>query len=147
MNKSVIKYVNGKEIEAGTIFCIGQNYAKHIAEMGTKKPTEPVIFIKPKQAIVLPDSKIELPKFSNNIHYEVELIILIDKDCDNISKNEAINYIGGYGVGIDLTARDIQSQAKKEGKPWATAKSFRYSAPISYIIPKENIEDNKNFNI
>lgn len=141
-----IKFTDGSEIEAGTIFCIGQNYSKHIAEMGSEKSNEPVIFIKPKQAITYPYTTIELPDFSNNIHYEVELVILIGEDCDNISPNEANYYIAGYGVGIDLTARDIQSKAKQEGKPWATAKSFRNSAPISYFIPKDKVT-NKNFEI
>lgn len=141
-----LKFIDGNEIEAGTIFCIGQNYSKHIAEMGSEKSNEPVIFIKPKQAITYPDTTIELPDFSNNIHYEVELVVLIGEDCDNISPDEANNYIAGYGVGIDLTARDIQSKAKQEGKPWATAKSFRNSAPISYFIPRDKIT-NKNFEI
>jgi len=141
-----LKFIDGNEVEAGTIFCIGQNYAKHRAEMGSEMSNEPVIFIKPKQAITYPDTKIELPDFSNNIHYEVELVILIGEDCDNISSVEANNVIAGYGVGIDLTARDIQSKAKQEGKPWATAKSFRNSAPISYFIPKDKVT-NKNFEI
>ncbi len=147
MKDYLAKMTNGISIPIGTYFCVGQNYAKHIAEMGAKPKSEPLIFIKPAQATVFNNDTIELPKFSNNIHYEVELIILIGQDCYNIEIEDAKNYIAGYGIGIDITARDIQKKAKDDGGPWALAKGFRQSAPISNFIPANEISDNSNFDL
>lgn len=137
-----IKLTNEIEYPAGTCFCVGQNYAKHAAEMGSQVSSEPVIFLKPSQALVESGSTIELPNFSKNIHYEVELVVLIGRDAIDIDEKEACNYIAGYGIGIDLTLRDLQADAKSKGKPWTTAKGFRDSAPISDFIPKNKNIDN-----
>jgi 2-keto-4-pentenoate hydratase/2-oxohepta-3-ene-1,7-dioic acid hydratase in catechol pathway len=135
------KFKNGKELEVKTMFCVGQNYAKHAAEMGGQVATDPIIFIKPPQAYIENGGKIILPDMSKNIHHEVELVVVIGKECKNISEDDAINYIAGYAVGIDVTMRDVQKQSKDNGLPWAVAKGFYGSAPISEIIPAENFGD------
>lgn len=147
MKEFLVKLTNGLTYNVGTIFCIGQNYAKHIAEMGSVVTPDPVIFIKPSQSIIHSNDTFSLPEFSQNIHHEVELVILIGSDCEDVSPDNAKNYIAGYGVGIDITARDVQENAKKGGKPWAVAKGFRQSAPISDFIPAESITDNSAFEL
>jgi len=130
-----IKFTDGTTLQAGTLFCVASNYAKHAVEMGSKVPSAPSIFLKPPQAIIHTGENIILPTISNNVHHEVELVVVIGKQCNNVTKDEAANYIAGYAVGIDVTMRDIQSKAKQDGKPWAVAKGFFTSAPISDVIP------------
>jgi len=132
-----LKFKNGKELEVRTMYCIGQNYAKHAAEMGGKVSSDPIIFIKPPAAYIENGGKILLPDISNNVHHEVELVVVIGKNCININEKDAVNYIAGYAVGIDATLRDLQKKAKENGHPWAVAKGFYSSAPISDIIPAE----------
>lgn len=137
-----IRFTDGNTFPAGTCFCVGQNYAKHAAEMGSSISKEPVIFLKPSQALVNSGSTIMLPDYSNDVHHEIELVVLIGKDAVDISEADAKDYIAGYGVGIDLTLRDLQAQAKSQGKPWTTAKAFRESAPISEFLPADLLADN-----
>lgn len=131
------KFKNGKELEVKTMFCVGQNYAKHAAEMGGQVTSDPIIFMKPPQAYIENAGKVILPEISKNVHHEVELVVVIGKSCKDISEIDAINYIAGYGVGIDVTMRDIQKQSKEKGLPWTVAKGFYTSAPISEIIPAD----------
>ena len=132
------KYIvkDGSEISVGTMYCIGQNYAKHAAEMGSAVSENPMVFIKPPSAYIPDGNTVKLPEFSNNIHHEVELVVLIGEDCQNIEINDAYKYIAGYAVGIDVTLRDLQQAAKNAGKPWSVAKGFHTSAPISEFIPQ-----------
>lgn len=141
--KRTLKFTDGKEMPLGMMFCIGSNYSKHAKEMGGSVPTEPVIFLKPPKAYIEDGESVILPDFSELVHHEVELVVVIGKDCENISAAEAGEYIAGYGVGLDITLRDIQNQAKKEGKPWAVAKGFFTSAPISKIIPADQFNINE----
>jgi 2-keto-4-pentenoate hydratase/2-oxohepta-3-ene-1,7-dioic acid hydratase in catechol pathway len=141
MSYKKLKFIDGSELETGTMYCIGQNYAKHAAEMGSKLPTDPVIFIKPPSALILNDEEILLPDISNNVHHEMELVVIIGDDCDSISAENAINVIAGYAIGVDVTLRDVQESSKKSGKPWSVSKGFKTSAPISYIIPQNKFKD------
>ena len=136
-----LKFTDGTEILTGTLYCVASNYSKHALEMGGDIPADPAIFIKPPSAYIESGDKIRLPDMSKNVHHEVELVVVIGKECISISRDEAEDYIAGYGIGIDVTMRDIQSNAKKEGKPWAISKGFVTSAPISRIIPKSKISD------
>lgn len=138
--KFELKYTNGKNIEIGSIFCIGSNYSKHIKEMGGSKSEEPVIFLKPRAAYLPNGGTIKIPDFSKLCHHELELVVVIGEYCANVDKSDAINYIAGYAVGIDVTLRDIQSQAKQKGQPWAVAKGFFTSAPISDVVPAEKFD-------
>lgn len=138
--RKYMRFTDGRIFEHGTMFCIGSNYALHAKEMGGEVPDEPVIFIKPPQAFVESGSKIVLPSFCDLPHHELELVVAIGKDCNSVSRHKAHKYIAGYAVGLDLTLRDIQNKAKKEGKPWAVAKGFYNSAPISSIVPVDALE-------
>ncbi len=132
-----LKILDGDELNAGTMYCIGQNYARHAAEMGSSVSENPTVFIKPPSAYIPGGEKILLPDFSGNIHHEVELVVLIGRDCHIINKNNAHQYIAGYAIGIDVTLRDLQQKAKNEGKPWSVAKGFYTSAPISEFVPQQ----------
>ena len=128
------------------IFAIGRNYADHITELNNQKPDEPVIFTKPDTAILKNNAPFYYPDFSNDIHYEVEIIIKICKEGKNTEEKFAHKYFDEIGVGIDLTARDLQQKAKEKGLPWAIAKGFNHSAPISTFLPVANFPDLKNIN-
>jgi 2-keto-4-pentenoate hydratase/2-oxohepta-3-ene-1,7-dioic acid hydratase in catechol pathway len=129
-----------EKFEANNIFCIGKNYLDHIKEFGqTDVPEKPVVFLKPNSAVIGDNERIKIPVWndkpvSSSLHYETELVIAIGKDGQNIPENDAKNYIFGYAIGLDMTLRDLQSEAKKAGLPWGTAKGFYSSAPISSII-------------
>lgn len=135
------KIIPNQQLQINNIFCIGKNYALHAIELGGEVPSEPVIFLKPNSAVVFNNSKIQLPKFSKNIHHEVELVLLIGKEGKNIDETDALNFISGYGIGLDLTLRDIQSESKKTGNPWTIAKGFDFSAPISDFVSGEKIKN------
>lgn len=138
-------FTNGKTLDAGTFYCIGKNYSKHAKELGGELPDEPVVFIKPPAAYMQDGAKIRLPRFSDNIHHEVELVVVIGENCTFVNPKEAYSLIAGYGIGVDLTLRDIQNKAKSEGHPWAVAKGFYGSAPISKIVPADFIEGSNTF--
>ncbi len=113
------------------IICIGRNYADHAKEMSSELPTEPIIFMKPDTALVKEGTDIYLPDFSSEIHFECELVVKINKAGKFIQKEFAKNYYSEITLGLDLTARDLQSKCKEKGLPWEIAKSFDNSAPIS----------------
>jgi len=117
------------------ILAIGRNYVEHIEELNNEKPEEPVIFTKPDTALVRNNQPFFYPDFSNNIHYEVELVLRICKMGKNIHEKFAPTYFDAIGLGIDFTARDIQDKAKNKGLPWALAKGFDGSAPVSDFLP------------
>jgi 2-keto-4-pentenoate hydratase/2-oxohepta-3-ene-1,7-dioic acid hydratase in catechol pathway len=126
------------------IICIGRNYAKHIEELQNEKPTNPVIFLKPDSAILPKNQPFFIPPFSNDIHYEVEILVKINKVGKYIDEKFAHKYYDEIGLGIDFTARDIQDACKDKGLPWEKAKAFDGSAVISDFIPKENFSDLNN---
>ncbi len=128
------------------IFAIGRNYADHITELKNEKPDEPVIFTKPDTALLRNNAPFYYPDFSNDIHYEVEIIIKICKEGKNIIEKFAHKYFDEIGIGIDFTARDLQQKAKEKGLPWAIAKGFNHSAPVSTFLPIRNFPDLKNIN-
>ncbi|MFN8358792.1 MAG: fumarylacetoacetate hydrolase family protein [Candidatus Kapaibacterium sp.] len=124
-------------IPVGTMYCIGRNYAAHAREMGADVPTSPLVFIKPPAAYVPDGQRVKIPKLSENMHHELELVVVIGKDGDSISPASALEYVAGYAVGIDFTLRDVQSKAKQKGEPWAVSKGFFGSAPISVVVPAQ----------
>ncbi len=126
------------------IICIGRNYAKHIAELDSEKPEDPVIFLKPDSAILAKNQPFFIPSFSNNIHYEVEVLVKINKVGKYIQQKFAHKYYDEIGLGIDFTARDIQAKCKEKGLPWEKAKAFDGSAVIGKFIPKEKLGDLNN---
>lgn len=115
------------------IICIGRNYVDHIAELSNERPTEPVVFLKPDTALLDANSHFYYPKFSSDVHHELELVFRIGKVGKNIEAKFAYKYIDSYGLGIDFTARDVQSKLKEKGLPWEKAKAFNGSAFVSSL--------------
>ena len=123
------------------IICIGRNYAKHIEELENEKPENPVIFLKPDSAILAKNQPFFIPPFSNNIHYEVEILVKINKVGKYISEKFAHKYYDEIGLGIDFTARDIQAKCKEKGLPWEKAKAFDGSAVIGKFVSKNSLDN------
>lgn len=128
------------------IFCIGRNYADHAKEMGNGLPDEPIIFMKPKSALVQGHTPFYYPEFTNELHYEAELVVRINKNGKYIQEKHASNYYNAITVGIDFTARDIQARLKEKGHPWEKAKSFDNSAAVGKFIDITPAMDKKNIN-
>ncbi|MGY8987562.1 MAG: fumarylacetoacetate hydrolase family protein [Flavobacteriales bacterium] len=131
------------------IICIGRNYVNHAIELGNDIPTEPLFFLKPETAIQPKGHPFFIPDFSDNIHYEVELVVRIDKSGKHIAEKFAHKYYSKIGLGIDFTARDIQKECKAKGLPWEKAKGFDGSAQLSRtFIDKSKLElDNIPFRL
>jgi len=128
------------------IICIGRNYVDHIKELNNAVPSSPVFFLKPDTALVIRNRPFFYPPFSNQVHYEVELVMKINKVGKNIQKKFAHTYYDEIGIGLDMTARDMQDSAKKNGLPWAIAKGFDQSAPVGKFLPKSNFGNLKDIN-
>jgi len=128
------------------IICIGRNYADHAKELGNEIPDEPVIFMKPKSALLQPHTPFYYPEFTNELNYECELVLRISKNGKYIQERHAANYYNGITVGIDFTARDIQDECKKKGLPWEKAKAFDNSAAIGKFIEITPDINKKNIN-
>lgn len=126
------------------IICIGRNYAKHIEELQNEKPENPVIFLKPDSAILVKKQPFFIPPFSKEIHYEVEILVKINKVGKHINQKFAHTYYDEIGLGIDFTARDVQDICKEKGLPWEKAKAFDGSAVIGEFYQKESLGDLNN---
>jgi 2-keto-4-pentenoate hydratase/2-oxohepta-3-ene-1,7-dioic acid hydratase in catechol pathway len=122
------------------IICIGRNYAKHIQELANEKPTNPVVFLKPDSAILPSKNPFFIPPFSNNVQYEVEILVKINKVGKFIDVKFAHKYYDEIGLGIDFTARDVQNECKEKGLPWEKAKAFDGSAVVGEFYPKEKFD-------
>ncbi len=122
------------------IICIGRNYVKHIEELKNERPDSPVIFLKPDSAVLLPRNPFVIPPFSADVHYEVEVIVKINKVGKFIDQKFAHKYYDEISLGIDFTARDLQDQLRTKGLPWEKAKAFDGSAVIGEFFPKENFD-------
>ena len=130
---------DGCYIPVGTFYCIGRNYAAHAREMGAELPASPLVFLKPPSAYLpFENAILHRPLFSQEMHHEVEIAIVIGKDIPLDCTSGFQEYIAGYGIALDLTLRDIQKKAKERGEPWALSKGFRHSAPVSKLISFES---------
>jgi len=129
-----------KKINVGKIVCVGRNYAEHAQELGNEIPEKPVVFLKPASALIYSGDSIIYPTFSEEMHHEAELVLLIGKTIKDADKIESANAIIGYGVGLDMTLRDIQSNLKKKGHPWTIAKGFDTSAVISDFVSTDDFK-------
>ena len=127
------------------IICIGRNYAEHAQELGNEIPDSPVIFMKPDTAVLKKGSDFYIPEFSDDVHYELEVVLKISKGGKYIQEENAHKYYDEIGLGIDFTARDLQSQLKAKGLPWELSKGFDGSAVVSEFYKKEDF-DMKNIN-
>jgi len=130
-----------RKLSVGKLVCLARTYKKHAIEMNSKFPEKPVLFLKPASSVIFDGGSIIYPKMSKCLHHEVELGVVIGKKCKNVSKKEALDYVFGYCVCLDITARDIQSELKKKGLPWGIAKGFDTFAPISNIVLKEKVSN------
>ena len=127
------------------IICIGRNYVEHARELNNPVPEKPVFFLKPDTALLLRRHPFFYPDFSNDIHFETELVLRISQNGKHIQEKFAGRYYDAIGIGIDFTARDVQAECKKKGLPWEIAKAFDQSAPVSEeFIPVSDIKDLKN---
>jgi len=128
------------------LICIGRNYTEHIKELQNEKPTDPVIFLKADSSVLAKKQPFFIPDFSDDIHYEVEILVRINKLGKHIDRKFADKYYDEIGLGIDFTARDVQSYLKSKGLPWEKAKSFDGSAVIGNWLNKKEFEDINNIN-
>ncbi len=121
------------------LICIGRNYAAHAAELGNARPDEPIVFMKPGSAILANHKPFYYPEFSIDIHYELELVVRIAKNGRHVQPQFALDYVESIGLGLDLTARDLQQHCKEKGQPWEIAKAFDHSAPLStdFLAPAD----------
>ncbi len=135
---------SSQTIPVHSTFCIGRNYKEHAAELQNPVPQKPLVFIKPLNTITYSGQSIILPKMSRDVHHEVEVVVVIGKSGKNILAADAPDFIAGYGIGIDVTARDIQQVAKEKSHPWTVAKGFDTFAPISSFVEASEIPDPGN---
>jgi fumarylpyruvate hydrolase len=127
---------DARRFAVNRIYCVGRNYADHAREMGHDPDREPpFFFMKPASAIVTDGGNMQYPSLSNDVHHEIEMVVAIGKGGANIAADKALDHVYGYGVGLDMTRRDLQGEAKKMGRPWDTGKAFDQSAPCSALVP------------
>ena len=141
------RLASGQHFPIGKILCIGRNYSEHIKELGNATPEAPVIFIKPASSVIGEGEEIVIPPYSHDCHHEAELALLIGRKGKDIPVDRAMEYIAGYGVGIDLTLRDVQGELKKKGLPWEIAKGFDTSCPLSDFVEASSVADPQNLQI
>jgi 2-keto-4-pentenoate hydratase/2-oxohepta-3-ene-1,7-dioic acid hydratase in catechol pathway len=136
-------YLDGNDckLPVGKVVCVARNYVAHIKELNNPVPTEPIFFIKPATALQSLDEDIIIPGYSQSCHHETELAILFKSRLSKVNPDEIENAIAGYGIGLDLTLRDVQQKLKEKGHPWEKAKAFDGSCPLSPFIPKEEISN------
>lgn len=128
-------------VPVGKLLCLGRNYVAHAAEMGAELPSRPVVFLKPSSAIPAERGTVRFPSAGQELHHEVELVVLIGQQARDVAPEQALSLVAGYGVGLDMTLRDVQAEAKKKGLPWTVAKGFDDSAPLSPFVTPERIAD------
>jgi 2-keto-4-pentenoate hydratase/2-oxohepta-3-ene-1,7-dioic acid hydratase in catechol pathway len=126
-------------VQVNTIYCIGRNYIRHIQELENEAHSEPVLFLKPAASLIVQGRDIELPAFSHDIHHEAEVVLLAGKEGRNIQEPDALGYIAGVGLGLDLTARDTQQSLKQKGLPWTISKGFETAACVSDFLPLHSV--------
>merc|ERR1712200_10053 len=130
------------------VVAVGRNYADHAKELGNAVPTtKPLLFMKPASAYITAGQPIEIPLGCSELHHEIELGAIVGKRCKMIKESEAMSYVGGYCLALDMTARDFQNEAKAKGHPWTMAKMFDTSLPVSDFIPASKIPDPSNVNL
>jgi fumarylpyruvate hydrolase len=122
------------------VFCVGRKYAEHAREMGSDPDREPpFFFMKPADALLMNDADMPYPSASKDLHHEMELVVALSEGGADIQEADALRHVWGYAAGLDMTRRDLQNAAKKEGKPWDMGKGFDYSAPIGLLTPASKI--------
>ena len=137
---TAVTVAGGGAFPVRRVFCVGRNYAEHTREMGGDPDREaPFFFTKPADALLLNDADMPYPPQSTQLHHEMELVVAIAEGGANIAEADALAHVWGYAAGLDMTRRDLQNAAKKEGKPWDMGKGFDWSAPIGLMVPASKI--------
>jgi fumarylpyruvate hydrolase len=137
---SSVPVAGGGRFPVRRVFCVGRNYAEHAREMGSDPDREPpFFFMKPADALLLNDADMAYPPQSTQLHHEMELVVAIGEGGADIAAADALAHVWGYAAGLDMTRRDLQNAAKKEGKPWDMGKGFDHSAPIGLMVPASRI--------
>lgn len=134
-------------LKPGSVYCIGRNYAEHARELNNPIPDKPVVFMKPVSSLLQDQGTIIIPSYTRDVHHEAELVVAIGKSGKNIPKEEALQYIAGYAIGIDVTARDIQSELKTKAQPWLLAKGLDTFAPLGTFVPAITFPDTSDISI
>jgi len=147
MTNYIFKDGNIKNVGIGKLVCLARTYKRHAEEMCSNVTKDPLLFLKPASSVIFNGESIIMPAMSKCLHHEVELGIVLGKKCKNVSQKEALNYVLGYLIALDITARDIQTEAKKNGWPWSIAKGFDTFAPISEVVLKEYLPNPNNIDI
>ncbi len=139
---SVIQFRGtGVAVPVGKLLCLGRNYPEHAREMHAGVPSAPIVFLKPSTAVIPSGADVILPPFARELHHEVELVVVIGKRGRHITRAEAYDHVAGYATGLDMTLRDLQTEAKRNGLPWSVAKGFDTSAPVSDVAPRRDVPD------
>lgn len=134
-----LKFKNSnEEVEIGKMVCVGRNYAAHAKELGNEVPEFPIIFLKPASNVIFSGEPVIHPKYSNELHHEVELVLYIGEDVKSATDEEAIKAIHGYTIGLDMTLRDLQNEFRKKGDPWTLAKCFDTAAVLGEVVLKKD---------
>lgn len=136
-----------QQFTIGKVVCLARNYAEHARELGNETPAAPVLFMKPASSVIGDGEAVHIPSYSQECHYEVELAVLIGKQCRAVQAEKAMEYVAGYGVGIDMTLRDVQNSLKAKGLPWEIAKGFDTSCPLSDFVPANLVADPHALNL
>jgi acylpyruvate hydrolase len=146
MNTAKIPATN-QQFPIGKIICLARNYAEHARELGNETPVAPVLFMKPATSLIGDGETVRIPAYSQECHYEVELAVLIGKQCSAVSAENAMECVAGYGTAIDMTLRDVQNSLKAKGLPWEIAKGFDTACPLSDFVPASAVADPHNLRL
>ena len=136
-----------QEFTIGKIVCLARNYAEHARELGNETPAAPVLFMKPASSVIGDGDTVWIPAYSQECHYEVELAVLIGTQAHSVAVDNALEYVAGYGVAIDMTLRDVQNGLKAKGLPWEIAKGFDTACPLSDFVPVGAVADPHALNL
>jgi 5-carboxymethyl-2-hydroxymuconate isomerase len=137
----------GQQFPIGKIVCLARNYAEHARELGNETPAAPVLFMKPASSVIAGGEAVQIPAWSQECHYEVELAVLIGTQARSVAVDAAMGHVAGYGVAIDMTLRDVQNQLKAKGLPWEIAKGFDSACPLSDFTPAAAVADPHNLRL
>lgn len=134
-------------LPARSVYCIGRNYAEHARELNNEIPDNPVVFMKPPTSLLEDKGTVIIPAYCTELHHEAELVIAIGKTARNIARTEAFDHVAGYAIGIDITARDVQTQLKNKGQPWLLAKGLDTFSPLGEFVTPDKVSDTGNIRI
>ena len=132
---------DGREVRPGKVLCIGRNYAAHVREMGSDPDGDPIVFLKPTTSLLGDGGAVVLPGQSSDVHHELELVAVIGTGGRHIPEADALDHVAAYAIGLDMTARDLQAEAKAKGSPWSIAKGFDTFAPLGALVPAAEVGD------